>query len=311
MEKLDLLEHQSLFIGKLTESGKSFNTIKNYRTDLNIYKNFLTENGRPLIINEVTLSEVNEYTHYLNKKYDSPNSIRRRVQALRIFFDYLIGQKYFDVNPMKKIAVQPKVVDLPRPTKFHLVQKLKAYIEANIERTTGHEQLLHQRNLILFYLIYGAGLKVSDIERLSIEHIRKSRNMYRIIVAPEKRDPFTVTLPKEFEPVFEEYVKALTAGKARDEVVFHQLLFNGNPFRIIKGGLSARGIEVIFKEFSNKIGERITAKYLRQACIFKWLCQKIQIARIKEWMGVQPQYSLGPYQALLEEKPDEFCYLEV
>ncbi len=311
MKKLDLKQEQKQFIDHLELKGKSFNTLKNYRTDLNIFGHYLEQKGRPLIINDITLSEVKEYGSYLEKKYNSPNSIRRRVQALRMFFDYLITKDYFQENPIKNMPVSPKVVDLPKPATFEALLKLKTYLQKSADESSGHEKLLYQRNLILFYLIYGAGLKVSDIEKLSVEHIKKVKNSYRLLIIPDKREPFSVSLPESSTVSIEEYLTLLEDGKSRDQIEFNQFLFNGNPFRIIKGGLSARGIEVIFKEFSRLLDEQLTAKGLRQACIFKWLGQQVPQSRIKEWMGVQPQYSLGPYTALMKNYPDKYAYVEV
>ncbi|MEE2670221.1 MAG: site-specific integrase [Bdellovibrionota bacterium] len=311
MKKLDLLKEQQNFLQALEAKGKSANTLKNYRTDLNIFNQYLAKKGRELILNELTLAEIKEYDHYLEKKYNSPNSIRRRVQALRIFFDFLIEKALIDYNPIKKMVVSPKVVDLPNPTTFFKVKELKAYLSSQIEAANGHEQLLAARNMVLFYLIYGAGLKVSDIEKIKINHVTEAKGLYRVMIAHEKKDPFTVTLPEEFNPIFEHYLTLLEEGKERDKIFFHDLLFNANPFRILKGGLSARGIEIIFKEFSTKLEHSITARSLRQACIFKWIGAGVPLSRVKEWMGVQPQYSLKPFQVLMKDKPSDFAFLEV
>jgi site-specific recombinase XerD len=311
MEKLNLLQLQSLFCEHLEKSGKSFNTIKNYKTDLNIFNQFLISRARKLVINEVTVDELNDYNLFLEKKYTSPNSIRRRVQALRLFFDFLIANGHYDENPVKKIIVKPKVVDLPKPPGFNIVKKLITHLENNIEISTGHDKVLHMRNLILVHLIYGGALKVSDIERLQKAHIKEAKDIIRILIAPTKRDPYTIAMPEEFSSHYMTYSTFLEERKSANKIEFDHFLFNANPFKILKGGLSARGIEVIFKEFSNSIEFSITAKSLRQACIFKWLGQQKSEARIKEWMGVQPAYSLKPYKDLLESHPADFCFLEV
>lgn len=170
MSTLSLTNYQKSFLKSLELQGKSFNTVKNYKTDLNIFNTYLINKGRDLIINEVTITEISEYGEYLKNKYNSPNSIRRRVQALRIFFDYLIREEIFDHNPVKKMLVQPKVVDLPKPTPFKIAKALKEQLQSSADNEKGHVQLLAQRNIILFDLIYG-GLKVSDIERLEHAHM--------------------------------------------------------------------------------------------------------------------------------------------
>lgn len=311
MTVLDFKEYEVLFLQKLEREEKSFNTIKNYRTDLNIFKMFLKSKGRELHFSEITSTQILEYGEYLNRKYNSPNSIRRRVQALRIFFDFLISKGLFCTNPVKNMLVAPKVVDPPRPAFYNIVQKLKKKLIEISASAVGHEELLAQRNLLIFELIYNGGLKVSDIEKLHDRHITQAKNCYRIIISPEKRDPYTVSVSSEFNEVFQTYKALLEKGKNRDKLDFSNLLFNANPFRILKGGLSSRGIEIIFNEFSKIIDSQVTAKSLRQSCVFKWLCLQVPQSRIKEWMGVQPQYSLAPYTKLLKEKAQDYAYLEI
>ena len=157
------------------------------------------------------------------------------------------------------------------------------------------------RNKIIFYLIYGSGLKVSDIESLSESSIFPG-NPGRVMIAHPKRDPYTIPLPPGFNQFYIEFKEALENQKSKDKINFNNLLFNANPYKILKGGLSSRGIEVIFKELSKKLDMQFTAKSLRQSCILKWLNKSESDSQVKEWMGVQPVYSLKAYKQYLEEQ---------
>ena len=162
-----------------------------------------------------------------------------------------------------------------------------------------------------FYLVIdGKVVKLADNEIALNKHINKREDQYRVIISPEKRDPYTITLPLYFNAAYETYLNDLEAGKNRDQIDFNQVFFNANPFKILKGGLTARGIEVIFKELSSQLEFKITAKSLRQAGIFNWLLKEVPEARIKEWMGVQPQYSLRPYKDLLKNTPEKYPYMD-
>ncbi len=301
LSSLDLLKLQTEFLRGLEIRGKTFNTVKNYRTDLNIFNQYLEANGRSLMLTELTLQQVKEYSSHLEKKYNSPNSIRRRVQALRIFFDWLIERGLYQENPVKKALVSPKVVDPPKPAEFKNIYKLFNHLESLIENSKELERLIHMRNKIIFYLIYGSGLKVSDIESLSESSIFPG-NPGRVMIAHPKRDPYTIPLPPGFNQFYIEFKEALENQKSKDKINFNNLLFNANPYKILKGGLSSRGIEVIFKELSKKLDMQFTAKSLRQSCILKWLNKSESDSQVKEWMGVQPVYSLKSYKQYLEEQ---------
>ena len=93
----------------------------------------------------------------------------------------------------------------------------------------------------------------------------------------------------------------MTIRFKKDRIEFEDVLFNANPFKILSGGLSARGCEIIFKELSKTLNYKITPRNLRQSCVFRWLAQDINHISIKEWLGVRPSYSLKPFIILMEE----------
>lgn len=298
----NLLNLQETFLKKLQLQGKSFNTIKNYRTDLKCFSKFLLEFKKDLHLTEFTTTQAQEYARYLSQKYSSDNSIRRRIQALRLFFDFLVENEQFPENPIKKVAVSPKVVERPNPVPYYIIRNVVFHLNSQIENGNTMESLLAIRNKLLIYFIYGAGLKVSEIETLKKSNILKSKKgELRVLITHPKKEPVTITLPKDFQFVYDEYRKKLEKQMKKDQIDFNEILFNANPFKILSGGLSARGIEIIFKDFSKLMNHKITPRALRQSCIFKWLAQDINHSRIKEWMGVQPSYSLKPFVDLMDE----------
>lgn len=307
MENLQkLLNYQESFLKELDKKGKSFNTIKNYRTDLHCFNKFLKEKKSISGLKEFSGTQVREYQKYIEDKYPSANSRRRRVQALRIFFDYLVEHELFPTNPIKKITVSQKVVEKPRPVSFENIQKILNYYRSHFENKKDFERFLILRNILLVHLIYGAGLKVSDLENLTRQHLNLDKDgHYRVLIAHPKRDPYTITLPDSFTPLYDFYKKELLAYQEKFHMSFDEILFNANPFKIISGGLSARGIEVIFHDLSREIDFKVTARDLRQSAIFKWLGLQIADSTIKEWMGVTPNYSLKPYKDVKKENPSE------
>ncbi len=310
--ELKLIEEQTLFLKNLETQGKSFNTVKNYKADLNCFNEFLANKQKNLKIKSFTLTQVNEYSHYLNEKYGSPNSIRRRVQALRLFFDFLILKGVFPENPLKKMAVSPKVLDVPRPTPFIQITKFYQHLQKDLKHAeTPLAKCVASRNIILFHLIYGAGLKVSDLASLPFPSILKEKDGHRVLVQHPKRDPYSIPLPKLFSRDFKVYKELYFEQMKTDSVEFDTLLFNSNPYRMISGALSPRGTELLFEDWRKKLKIEITAKSLRQSCIFKWINLKIPDTTIKEWLGVAPNYTLELYTDVLIKKPMDYVFSEM
>ncbi len=307
----NLIDKQYEFLRLLEKQGKSYNTVKNYKADLQCFNNFLITKQEHLKIRSFTSVQVQEYAHYLDQKYSSSNSVRRRVQALRLFFDYLLGQNLFPENPLKKMAVSPKVLDNPGPTPFPEVLKTYRLLKEREKSHEGLTQLVHSRNIIIFHLIYGAALKVSDLAELSFGSILKDKSNYRVMVEHPKRDPYSIPLPASFNHDFQSYQNLRTTYLKTQGIEIEELLFNANPYKILSGGLSPRGTELFFEELRRQLKTEITAKSLRQSCVFKWLNMNINHSTIKEWLGVTPNYSLELYLEEMKKDPSALVFQDI
>jgi site-specific recombinase XerD len=308
----NILDKQSEFLKLLEHQGKSFNTVKNYKADLVCFNTFLVDKQKHLKMKSFSTTQVQEYAQYLDQKYGSPNSVRRRVQALRLFFDFLLGQNLFPENPLKKMTVSPKVLDNPDPTPFHEVLKTYKLLKRRVVESTGLPQLVSARNLMVFHLVYGAGLKVSDLAKLSLASVLKDQKGYRVMVEHPKRDPYSIPLPTIFSKDFVFYknlFQEFLASEQKEDI--EELFFNANPYRILAGGLSPRGTELLFEEWRREIKSEMTAKSLRQSCIFKWLNMGVPHATMKEWLGVTPQYSLELYLEELRKDPSGKVFKDI
>ena len=292
------------FFKLLKSKGRSFNTIKNYKTDLECFRQYIEQNYSSESLSHFDNKKIKLYGHYLEERYQSDNSRRRRVQTLRIFFDFLVEKSFFDSNPVRQIPTSPKFVDCPRPAKLVHIQTAWEYLLkiANNSKETKVNRLIAERNQLLILFIYGAGLKVSNLSNLKVEHLYLKSDPPRVLISPPKREPYTIPLPIVFKELFEKYSQNLSAQKKVSDLNFSDVLFNANPHRVLSGGLSPRGIELVFEDIRKQIvSNDLTAKSLRQACVFKWLKQKCDHSLIKEWLGVAPSYSLKPYVDLATE----------
>jgi integrase/recombinase XerC len=302
----ELFELQQEFYRNLRTGGKSQNTLKNYKTDLDCFNFYLNTEYASVEVKNFDQALVTNYGKYLENKYSSDNSRRRRVQALRIFFDFLLGKSLVSSNPVRKLPTSPKFLDIPRPTPFIDVKTLWTYMVEESHSQDKIQELLSKRNQILFLLIFGAGLKVSDLSDLKTADITFIGDEARVLIRHPKRDAYTVTLPAIFKKVFADYQAILEEMKNKSQISFENLLFYANPYRIISGGLSPRGIEIIFEDYRNKLMITLTPKSLRQACIFKWIQQEKSVSLMKEWLGLAPSYDLKLYL----EHASQFLYNE-
>ena len=122
---------QEQFFINLKNKGRSTNTLKNYKTDLECFNQFLYKQQNHLNLDQFKLEQVEQYGDYLQQRYQSDNSRRRRLQTLRVFFDFLVEEDVFNNNPVRKVPTSPKFLDKPRPTSF---VDIKNFMELFIRR---------------------------------------------------------------------------------------------------------------------------------------------------------------------------------
>lgn len=301
---------QSDFFQHLQHKGRSVNTLKNYKTDLDCFNHYLIATQKHVNIEGFSIPEIVEYGKFLETKYQSDNSRRRRIQALRLFFDYLVERAIFNSNPVRKVPTSPKFLDIPRPTHFSHVKTLWMHLlECEKKADSPLEKVKIKRNQLIFLLIYTGGLKVSDISDLQKDHFSFGKSPRVMIIHP-KRDPYTIALPDFFQGVYESYIHLLEKVKNAHGTEFNNIFFNANAHKILSGGISARGIELIFHSWRKKLVMEITPKSLRQSCIFTWLQKGLNATVIKESLGVSPSYSLKLYKDHLDNYAFSDDFLE-
>lgn len=292
---LGLRQLEDNFLQKLAAAGKSLNTLKNYRTDLECFNQFLREQKHPFEGQEWKGPAVMAYYDYLNHRYNSDNSRRRRLQALRHFFDFLLGQKLLAENPVKKFPSAPKFLDIPRPTPQKDLATIWNHLEERSPKGQGLERLGILRDQLLFLMIFEAGLKVSDMQGMVRADLILG-DASAILVRPPRRDPYSIPLSDLARRKAQVYLQELDRQMGEDHLSFADLFYNANPYRILSGGLTSRGLEMVFKHYRTRLGLHLTPKSLRQSCIFKWLHQGKDETLIKDWLGVAPSYTMKTYR---------------
>ncbi len=307
MKELKFATYKERFVKNLEQNGKSQNTIKNYKVDLDCFALYLSLEQKNENIANFSTNHAKDYGKFLQEKYTSNNSIRRRIQTLRLFFDFLLRENIVQQNPLLSLPVAKKFLDIPRPCSLLDVKTLWTTLLIEERDNKDLLELIAVRNQILVLLIFGAGLKVSDISELKRDDFILSSNP-RVTITPPKIRPYSIPLPSLFTIIAKKYLTLLDKEQLRSKLNFTHLLFNANAHTIMAPKLSARGMEIIFKDYSKKIDSPITPKSLRQACIFKWIYQGHPETTIKEWLGTAPSYDLKLYRehASMHQYNDNF-----
>jgi integrase/recombinase XerC len=153
------------------EKNASGYTIRNYKNDLLDYFDFL-EDKKIDALADIDKYVLRDYLSRLMARGIVKASISRKLSAIRSFFKYLLREKEIDINPVATIS-SPKL-DSRLPA-FLTVEETVRLL--NMPDSSKPEGL---RDRALLELLYAAGLRVSELVNLNLEHVNLSTNEIRV-----------------------------------------------------------------------------------------------------------------------------------
>lgn len=135
------------------EKGLSTNTIEAYRRDLSAFLDICS-----CELNEIQRTHINNYILKLHENNYSATSVMRKIASLRGFFKWLCVNEYCQTDPTVTLE-QPKIPKkLP---KIMTVQEIEALLN----------QKLSKLDKVILEMLYGCGLRVSELVNLKINDL--------------------------------------------------------------------------------------------------------------------------------------------
>ena len=154
------------------ERGLSDNSVKSYDYDLILFKKFLIANkinDTPLNCKPETI-KIYLYKSFSDKK---SRSQARSISAIKSFFNYLIFEGYIKDSPISKIESPKQEKILPKVLTEDQIKNLIDSIDLN--------QDFGQRNKTIIEILYGTGIRVSELVNLKLSNIFFKENIIKVI----------------------------------------------------------------------------------------------------------------------------------
>jgi integrase/recombinase XerD len=150
------------------ERGFSVNSISSYKEDIYKFNKFIDNSKSPL---EVSSDDIKEFLQKISKGMNS-SSQSRIISGLRSFFEFLIFEKYISQNPLRLIE-SPKISrKLPDTLSIEEIDLLISNLDLSKEQG--------ERNLAIIELLYGCGLRVSELVDLKISDLFFNENFIKV-----------------------------------------------------------------------------------------------------------------------------------
>lgn len=153
------------------EKHLSNNTIMSYQTDLQKYILFL-EDQHIYKIENIKKKDIEEYLKVLSHKEYSITSIARKLTTIKNFHNYLYQRQLIKTNVAESIE-RPKLrKTLPKVMSVEQVDKL---LDINCNTVFDY------RNKAMLELLYGTGLRISELLNLKLSDIDMENCVIRCI----------------------------------------------------------------------------------------------------------------------------------
>lgn len=144
------------------ERNLSENTILAYKKDLAQFYQWLAQEG--LEMDKLLLADMKLYLYHLNEKKYTKSTVARKLSTIKSFYNFLVrderidGYAFANLKPPKKEKYLPSVIEKPKLINF-------------LESLTQEKTYFKMRDSAIFELLYGSGLRVSEVVSLNIDDV--------------------------------------------------------------------------------------------------------------------------------------------
>lgn len=160
------------------EQSLSDNTLNAYCHDIELFRQHLEDNGNSLSITDITHNNIEDF---LAKLYDlgiSSSSQARILSGLKSFYRYLLQEKICEEDPTLLVGFPSIGRHIPEVLSYEEIVKMLEVID--LSQQFGH------RNKAIIEVMYGCGLRVSEVISLNISDIYVKDEFVRIIGKGDK-----------------------------------------------------------------------------------------------------------------------------
>ncbi len=164
------------FLAERRRENVSPHTIRNYGSDLRQFVEYFTPpGGEPPAPHEIDVLSLREWLGSLHRQKLEPSTTRRKLAAVRSLFKYLVREGRLALNVARMMRTPKLPKKLPTvPTAEQTNLLIDAVAAHDLKRP------FPSRDLAIFEVLYGCGLRVSELCSLDLEDIDSALRWLRV-----------------------------------------------------------------------------------------------------------------------------------
>lgn len=247
------------------ERGLALNTIDAYRRDLTAFCDFLLDTEKIDEFEKIKRIHINCYIKILHDNNYSPTSVTRKIASIRGWFRWLSANEIISQDPSLGI-------ELPRLTK-----KLPRVISVTeIEEMLNNK--LDETQQVIIELLYGAGLRVSELIGLELNNIELSSRYVRCIGKGSK---------ERIIPIGEKAQKAIAGYLKIRQLLIKKYKLETKQFLIKENGhlMTRQDVYVFIKQQGELLRKHISPHTLRHSFATHMLENGADLRVVQELLG--------------------------
>ncbi len=276
IERVELpLEVEEFLSWMLAEKGRSPNTLGAYRRDLRTYVAWLGYLG--LTLGDVRVETVEDYVVHLRAQGRAPASVARALVVVRCLHRFLSQEGYLGVDPAQGVEAPRVPMGLPKALAEDEVASL-------ISAVVGKDAVA-RRDRAMLEVLYGAGLRISELVRLSLSDLDLEVGVLRAVGKGSRERVVPVA------GMAREALLAWLSRSGREVLVPERWARRDDAAAVFlnaRGGrISRQGAWGIVRRHGNRcgLGERLSPHVLRHSCATHMLDHGADIRVVQELLG--------------------------
>ena len=152
------------------ERGLSSHSIDAYERDLHRLKMYMDEHGIDIV--HATFDDLQAFVFDTFKEVGSVRTQARLIAGIHSFYRFLLYHHYIDQDPSELLETPKKELHLPDVLSLDEIDRMIAQID--MSKSESH------RNRAIIEMLYGSGLRVSELVNLRLSDIYLKEGYMRI-----------------------------------------------------------------------------------------------------------------------------------